>query len=166
MKKLIAFGMIAVFLGTVSLAFAGKEDEAKEATRILKTSKDTAAKIQAAIDIGKLGLIKKSFATEAIPYLMTACKDKEAKLRSAAAEALGKVDPPEDSKAVELLTDMVKNDKSPEVQVSAARGLAAMGPSAKEALPTLREIASKEDKKSKLSREVKMAAQAIVGYKK
>src|SRR5947208_2250834 len=161
MKKLVAIGMLAVFLGTVSLALASKEDEAKKATMILKTSKDTSAKVQACIDIGNLGLIKKSYAADALPYLVAACKEKDAKLRAAAAEALGKVDPPEEIKAVDLLTDMAKNDKDNGARVAAMRGLGAMGQAAKSALPTLREITSKEDKKTNLYREAMNASRAI-----
>src|SRR5437879_700385 len=147
MRKLFALCFVALFVGTVSLAFASKQDEAIKATQVLKSSKDTAAKIQAAIDIGNIGQIKKSYAIDAIPYLVAACKDKDAKLRGTAAEALGKVDPPEDFKAVDLLTDMAKNDKSTDVKVSAIKGLASLGQGAKSALPVLREIQGKEDKK-------------------
>lgn len=161
MKKLFALGFLALSLGTVSLAFASKQDEAIKATQILKTSKDTAAKIQAAIDIGDIGQIKKSYAADAIPCLILCCKDKDAKLRGAAAEALGKVDPPEESKAVEILTEMAKSDTSTDVKVSAVKGLGSMGPTAKSALPTLREIANKEDKKSKLTNVIRNATRAI-----
>src|SRR5262245_54872291 len=106
MKK-IAFGFAVLLAGTFSLAFAGREDDAAKYTKILKGSKDVSAKIEAAVEIGRLGQIKKSYAREAIPYLVESCKDKDAKLRAAAAEALGKVDPPEDVKAVDLLADMV-----------------------------------------------------------
>src|SRR5260221_7926584 len=69
MKRIIALGLVALFLGTTSPAFASKQDEAVKATQVLKTSKDTAAKIQAAIEIGNIGQIKKSYTTDAIPYL-------------------------------------------------------------------------------------------------
>src|SRR5262249_47345893 len=99
---------------------------------------------------GNLGQIKKSYARDAIPYLVQSCKDKDAELRAAAAEALGKVDPPEDVKTAELLADMVKKDKDVSVRVGAAKGLAALGPAAKSAVPTLRDVMTKEDKKSKV----------------
>jgi HEAT repeat protein len=166
MKTIFAASLAVLLAGVVSLAYASKEDEAKAYTKILKSSKDAKEKIMAATEIGNLGLIRKSYAREAIPYLIEACKDKEPKLRSAAAEALGKVDPPEDAGAVDLLTDMVKNDKETAVRMSAARGLASMGASAKSALPTLREIAKMEDKKSQLGRAAMQAAQAIQGSKK
>ena len=161
MKKLFALGFVALLVGTVSLAFAGKQDEAAKAIQVLKSSKDVAAKIQAAVDIGNIGQIKKSYAEPAIPYLLDGCKDKDARFRGAAAEALGKVDPPEDSKAVDLLTEMAKNDKNTDVKVSAIKGLASMGRSAKSSLPALREIQSKEDKKSKLYNAARDATRAI-----
>jgi HEAT repeat protein len=148
----IALGLTVLFLGTVSLAFASKEDDAIKFTKILKSSKDVKAKIEAANEIGNLGQVKKSYAKDAVPYLVQCCKDKDAGLRAAAADALGKVDPPEDVKAVDLLAGMVKSDKDTTVRMAAARGLAAMGPAAKTAVPTLREVMSKEDKKSKIYR--------------
>ena len=157
----VALGLTVLFLGTVSLAFAGKEDEAKQATKILKSSKDVKAKIAAAVEIGNLGQIKKSYAKEALPYLVECCKNKDGQLRAAAAEALGKVDPPDELNAAELLADMVKNDKDTNVRMAAARGLGAMGQAAKSAVPTLREVMSKEDKKSKVYRASMEAMRAI-----
>jgi HEAT repeat protein len=161
MKRSFVLGMLGVLVGAASLAFASKQDEAVKATQVLKSSKDTAAKIQAAIEIGNIGQIKKSYVADAIPYLIECCKDKEAKLRGAAAEALGKVDPPESSNAVDVLTDMAKNDKSTEVKIAAMKGLGSMGPSAKSALPTLRDIMNKEDKKSGLYRSAMDATRTI-----
>ena len=53
---------------------------------------------------------------------------------------------------------MLKDDKEDEsVRIGAARGLTAMGPNAKEALPTLSEIVKDADKKSKLGKAAKDA---------
>src|SRR5262249_40488769 len=158
MKKLFALGFFALLAGTVSLAFASKQDEANRAIQVLKSSKDVTAKIQAAIDIGNIGQIKKSYAEPAIPYLLDGCKSKDAKFRAAAAEALGKIDPPEDSKAIDLLTELAKNDSNTDVKVAAIRGLAAMGPAAKSAWPTLRPIARKEDKKTSMAARIRDAS--------
>jgi len=165
MKKLFALGFFLLLAGTVSLAFASKQDEANKAIQVLKSSKDITAKVQAAIEIGNIGQIKKSYAEPAIPYLLDGCKSKDAKFRAAAAEALGKIDPPEDSKAVDVLSDLAKNDSNTDVKVAAIRGLGAMGPAAKSALPTLREIASKEDKKSRLTNVIRDATRAISAKK-
>ena len=166
MKKLLALGFLALFLGTATQARANKEDDAKKAISTLRSSKDTSAKVQAAIDIGHLGQIRKSYATDAIPYLVECCKDKDAKLRAAAAESLGKVDPPEETKAADVLAELVKSDKAMEVKMAATRGLGAMGANAKSALPTLQEVAGKEDKKSPLTRAIREASMAIKGGKK
>jgi HEAT repeat protein len=160
MKKTL-LGLVVLFGGTLSLAFAGKEEDAAKYTKILKTSKDAKSKAEAATELGNLGQIKKSYAKDAVPHLVQGCKDKDAGLRAAAAEALGKVDPPEDVKAAELLADMVKSDKDIGVRMAAARGLAAMGPSAKNVVPTLREVMSKEDKKSKIYRATMEAMRSI-----
>lgn len=130
-------------LALTTWAHAGKEEDAAKYTKELKSSGNVKVKIEAATKIGELGQIKKSWAAEAVPYLIKACKDDDKKLRAAAAEALGKVDPPPESKAIETLIDLVKNDKELSVQQAAARGLGHMGPAAREAVPTLREAVSK-----------------------
>src|SRR5438046_1457706 len=155
------FGALVALALVATAAQAGKEDDAKKYTNDLKTSKDVNVKITAIQEIGKLGQIKKSYATDALPYMIEACKDKKnAKLRAAAAEAIGKVDPPTDLNVVELLTDMAKTDKDTQVQIAAIRGLANMGPAAKSAIPALRELTSKDDK-SPLSRAAMNAVRTI-----
>src|SRR5687768_9217895 len=105
MKTLTALTLGAL-LGLAPAAHAAsKEEEAANYTKILKTSKDAKEKARAAEEIGRLGQIKKSFATEAVPYLIDALKDKDAKLRAAAAVAVGKVDA-DPEKVVPALTDL------------------------------------------------------------
>lgn len=143
MKKLASIAASASLLLFASWAQANKEEEAAKYTNDLKTSQITKVKIEAATKIGELGQIKKSWAKDAIPYLIQACKHSDVKLRIAAAEALGKIDPPADSKALDTLVEMVKKDKELRARHAAARGLGHMGPSAKSAIPALREAASK-----------------------
>jgi HEAT repeat protein len=97
---------------------------------------------------------------------MEACKDKNNGLRAAAAEALGKAYSSEDDKAVTLLTDMVKSDTDMKVRVAAAHGLAAIGPNAKSAVPTIKELMAKEDKKSPLQRALRDSMASIMERKK
>ncbi len=55
---------------------------------------------------------------------------------------------------------MLKTDKSEEVKVGAAQGLAAMGPNARPALPALREMVQKLEK-GKLEKAAKDAMRSI-----
>lgn len=165
MKRLIGLLALAACFGIVSLAVANKEEDAIKYTKMLKNAKNVQDKIEAAREIGNIGQIKKSYVKDAIPLLMECCKDKKnADLRAVAAEALGKSDPDPSTGAVDVLTDLVKNDSEMKVKQAAARGLGAMGSSAKEALPLLRETAGKVDKKD--ARPFREAAMAIQGTKK
>jgi HEAT repeat protein len=148
----------------VSFAEASKEDDAAKYTKELKSSTNVKAKIEAATKLGELGQIKKSWAADAIPYLIEACKHSDAKLRAAAAEALGKVDPADPAKAVEVLSNLVKNDKDMPVREAAARGLSHMGPNARSALPVLREAANKTENKRQAR--TFMEAARTIGAKK
>ncbi|HEV3142879.1 MAG TPA: HEAT repeat domain-containing protein [Gemmataceae bacterium] len=165
MKKLIGFLALAACLGFVSLAEANKEEDAIKYTKMLKTAKSVQDKMEAARELGNIGQINKKYVKDAIPLLIECCKDKKnADLRAVAAEALGKADPAADTGAVELLTDLVKNDSEMKVKQAAARGLGAMGSSAKDALPVLRDTAKNVDKKD--ARPFRDAAMAIQGTKK
>lgn len=145
MNRRLSLSLIAVIL-IAAPAFASKAEDAARYTKILKSSKITSEKITAAIEIGKLATIRKSYGKEAIPYLFEACKDKDANLRAAAAEALGRAYSEDDNKAVETLHDMLKSDKSDAVRVAVINGLVAQGIKAKEVIPTLRKIVQDEPK--------------------
>lgn len=145
MKSSYALGSLAILLLGVP-AFAGNASEAARYTEILKTSKKPSEKVTAAIEIGKLATIRKSYGKDALPYLFKACKDKDAKLKAAAAEALGRAYAEDDNKAVETLLDMLKWEKSDPVRVGVINGLVAQGVKAKEAIPTLRKIVKDEGK--------------------
>jgi HEAT repeat protein len=129
----------------MSLHAKSKEEDAARYTKTLKSSASAREKIEAAEEIGKLGAIKKSYATEAVPYLIKELESRDAKLRAACAVALGKVDPEPADKAVEALEKILKNSKE-EVPVKAAalQGLMHMGPTARSAVPTIREFAKKD----------------------
>jgi HEAT repeat protein len=141
-KQLVAGLGIWLVLSTAIVA-SSKEEEAAAHTKVLKESTDSKAKTAAAEEIGRLGAIKKSYAVEAVPYLIKALKDKDVKLRSVAAVSLGRVDPPAET-AVPALVELLKNDKEIPVKVAAMQGLMHMGPNAKEAVPAIREHAKKD----------------------
>lgn len=159
MKTLLA---IAAALLVAVPAFADRAEDAARYTKDLKTSKDAKTKITAIEELGKLAAIRKSYGKEAIPYIMEVCKDKDAKLRAAAAEGLGKAySGDEDEKVVTLLADLVKEDKVETVKMAAARGLAAMGPRAKAALPTMRQVMQAEPMQSRLRNVLRQTMQQI-----
>ncbi|HEY1190573.1 MAG TPA: HEAT repeat domain-containing protein [Gemmata sp.] len=171
-KLLRALCAIALFNGALYLcvkeeAAAGEKDDlAKRYTEELRKAKDSKTRITALQELGTLAQIKKSLAKDALPDIYKAAEDKDPAVRAAAAEALGKADEPYD-KAGDVLLKLLK-DKETGVKIGAAKGLAAMGPSAKGAIPALREVAKAEagDKKSKLGAAVKSAVLAINGSKK
>src|SRR5580658_5670804 len=143
-------------------AFAGKAVYAARYTEDLKTSKDLKVRTIAAQEIGKLAEVRKTYGKDAVPYLFEACQDKDPGLRAAAAEALGKSYTGDDDKAVTLLTNLMKDDGEMKVRVAATRGLGALGPKAKSALPTIKELMAKEDKKSPLKRPLQDSMNAIM----
>jgi HEAT repeat protein len=159
---------VALFNGVLYLcvkeeALAGeKEDMAKRFTDELKKGKDAKVKINALKELGALAQLKKSLVADALPDIYKAAEDKDAGVRAAAAEALGKADEPYD-KAGAVLVKLLKEDKDETVKIGALKGLAALGPAAKGALPAIKEATSGADKKSNLANAAKMAAQSISG---
>jgi len=143
------------------LAAADREAEARRYLEELRKGKDAKTKAHALQELGKLAAIQKSLAAEALPDIYKALEDKDPTIRAAAALCLGQCDEPVE-KAVPALMKLLKDDKENEkVRIGAARGLASMGSSAKEALPTLRTIIKNSDKKSALGKAAKEATKAI-----
>lgn len=166
-----AMAAVALFNGVLFLAVrqdavaSERDEEAKKYTEQLRKSKDTKSKITALRELGNLAQIKKSLIGPALPDVYKATEDKDAGVRAAAAETLGKADEPY-SKAGDILVKMLKNEKAEAVKLGALRGLTAMGSSAKEALPAIRGVMKDADKKSKLGRAATDAAKAIGGGKR
>lgn len=157
----------ALFLCARAEVLAGeREDEAMRYAQQLRTTKDSKAKVKALTELGALAQIKKSLIAEALPDVYKATEDKDAAVRAAAAEALGKAAEPY-TKAGEILVKMLKDEKDEGVKIGALRGLAVMREEAKAALPAIREIqkATAGDKKSKLGDAAKAAAIAVGGGK-
>jgi HEAT repeat protein len=144
---------------------AGKEAEAKKYHELLKTSKDSKQKMLALEELGKLGLLSRELTEKALPDITKAIKDKDAAVRVAACECLGKCDP-DPADAVPALTDLLKNDKEEKVKVAAANGLAFMGEKAKDATDDLKDVQKANDKKSKLAKAAGDALKSIGGQKK
>lgn len=158
-----ALATVALFNGVLylslpSAAYASNESDAKKYTEELKTAKDAKTKIAALQELTKLAAIMKSYVEKALPDIYKSLEDKDAGIRAAAATCLGACDEPAD-KAVPALLKLLKDDKEDSVKIGAAKGLGAMGPAAKEALKTLRELAG--DKASKIAPAAKAAMKAI-----
>lgn len=137
-----------------------KAAEAKKYTMELKTAKDAKTKVNALTELGKLGQIMKSLADDAMPDILKAMEDKDASVRAAAAQCLGRCDPDPD-KAVPALVKMLNGDKDTDAKIGAAKGLAAMGSSAKAAADDLRKVIKDSDKKSQLGKQANIALKAI-----
>lgn len=124
------------------------------------------ARADAAKEIGNIAAIKASYAKPAIEPMLKLLKDKEASVRAAAAEALGKVDDPKQT--VKPLIELLKDDKAENVKVSAAMGLGLIGEPAKEAVKLLREtaLAARLDKNMRLAQSCQRAIENINGARK
>jgi hypothetical protein len=149
-----------------SLTFADSREE-KVAKYIKEIESGNAkARADAAKEIGNIAAIKVSYAKPAIEPMLKLLKDKEANVRAAAAEALGKLDEPK--KTVKPLIDLVKDDKEQQVKVAAAVGLGLIGEPAKDAVKVLRDTAqaARQDKNMRLAQACQQAIQNINGARK
>ena len=168
-----ALAAVALFNGVLALSVsddlyaADKEKEAKKLAAELKSAKDAKARITALNELGKLGQLMKTLVADAMPDIYKCLDDKDAGVRAAAAYTLGLCDPDPDM-AVPPLVKILKDDKSDEAKIGAAKGLAAMGPSARAALPALNEIRTKlkDDKKSALLKNAQGAIKSISARQK
>ena len=155
-----------LFLCVSQEAYAeSKAAEAKKYTTELKTAKDAKTKANALTELGKLGQIMKSFTDDAMPDILKAMDDKDATVRAAAAQCLGRCDP-DPEKAVPALVKMLNEDKDTDAKIGAAKGLAAMGTSAKAAADDLRKVAKDADQKSALGKQATIALKSINGKAK
>lgn len=144
---------LGIFFCSISLVLAQgigvpkKEDVPKYLTQ-LKGSNNAADRAKAAEMLGKRGSINADDVAGAVEPLKTALsKDKDARVRAAAARALGII-LPEAKETVPLLVDKLKNDESQDVKMATVVSLGLYGPDAKEALPKLREMMAKFDTKA------------------
>ncbi len=143
---------------------APRKEDIPKYINMLKTAKDAADRAQAADQIGRRGQILATDVKEAIEPLQNALKkDSDARVRKAAAEALGNI-APEPEKTVPILIDALK-DKALEVNLAAVFALGQYGVEARSALPALREFANKKDDK-KIKLIVFAAIKEITGAKK
>ena len=130
-------GLVALMVTAPFVSAATKEEQVAKYVKDLK-SKDASVRRTAAEEIGKIAQVKASAAKQALQPLLDALKDSASGVREAAALAVGRLDEP--AEAVPALVKLIKDEKDKSVRVAAARGLGQMGPAAREAVPTLRDV--------------------------
>src|SRR5882724_6653151 len=81
---------------------------------------------------------------DAVPELIAALKDKDAKVRAKAAESLWSVGGADTTEAIPALVPLLK-DKDANVRLNTAGALGQIGPEAKAAIPALRETLKDSD---------------------
>lgn len=128
--------IVCLLAGTLTWA-ATKEEQVANYVKDL-ASKDAPTRKAAAEEIGKIAQVKAIAAKPALQPLLEALKDKNVGVREAAALAVGRLDEP--AEAVPALVKLITDEKTMTVRIAAARGLGQMGSSAKEAVPTLRDV--------------------------
>ncbi|MBI2805987.1 MAG: HEAT repeat domain-containing protein [Planctomycetes bacterium] len=174
MKLAQAFGL-GMLLVSFSLVLAGglgvpKREDVPKYLKQLKTSKSAADRATAAQMLGKRGGINANDVEVAIePLLKTLQKDIDARVRAAAARALGDIHPKAD-KVVPLLIERLTKDSSMDVKMASVVALGQFGPEARDALKPLRDLAKKYDtkkaKKSKDGQTIMTTIKLISGAKK
>ena len=151
MRIQLGFLALAAFLlGTAISASAreSKKEEAERYIKVLKSSKDSKARIEAFTGLGTLSQVQVSLGLPAVPMYIEGLKDKDAKVRKAAAEGYGKIDLEDKTEQIKSLVDLLKNDKDDNVKEGAVRGLGAIGSAAKDAVPAIKDAQKAAQEKS------------------
>ena len=119
-------------------AVTEKDPPVKEAVPVVAALLDTGSERTRKAAVSGLGRMG-SAAVSAAPQLAGILQsDRDAELRVAAAEALGRIGPKCATTAVPALAKAAKDDKWPKVRSTSLTALGEMGPAAKEAIPVLR----------------------------
>jgi HEAT repeat protein len=167
MRLCYAAGIL--ILSGLTLAWGGatgtpKKEDVPKYLKMLKNSPSAKDRALAADMLGKRGAIKASDVEEAIePLKLALQKDADSKVKAAAAAALGNISP-DPEKTVPLLIDSLK-EKNLELKMAVINALGQYAAMAREALPSLREIA-KDKTDKKLSMTAVAAIKSIAGKKK
>jgi HEAT repeat protein len=152
---------LALLTGLTSgtTALSGSADDLKAVLKDLK-SNNAGTRAAAVEEIGHRGAVRASDVKTAIPLVAELVKkDRDAKVRQAAATALGQMDP-DPAVAVPVLTEALR-DKVPAVRIAAAGALGLMGSAAKDSVKALQEM--QKDKDRNVSRAASMALQSVRG---
>ncbi len=171
MKFAQIFG-VGVILGSMSLVLAGgigipKKEDVPKYLKQLISSNSAADRARAAEMLGKRGGINQKDVADAVePLKKSVQKDVDAKVRAAAARALGDIHMDAEG-TVPILVERLKTDDKMDVKMAIVIALGQFGPDAKEALPALRELQKKFDpKKSKEAPTIQNTIQLITMMKK
>ncbi len=151
----VIFGLVASHARIDAGEFLIKKEDVPGAIAKLKTGNAT-EKVKAAQDLGNRGAVRITDVLDAIdPLKGLLMSDSNAKVRAAAAEALGKI-APDPAETVKLLLKSLTDDKDEDVKVADMFAIVQMGPDAKVAVSELQKYAKDKDKK-KLSAAAKQA---------
>lgn len=172
MKCAQAFGL-GMLVCSMSLVFAGgfgipKKEDVPKYLKQLQSSNSAADRATAAQMLGKRGGINQKDVEDAVePLKKSMQKDVDAKVRAAAARALGDIRFNAEG-TVPVLIDRLKTDDKMDVKLAIVVALGQFGPDARDALPTLRELQKKFDAK-KMAKDfgtIQNSIQAITMMKK
>lgn len=158
MKRLVVLGLAGLFL---SVGQADAQSKKAEVEKFIKelNAKDAKQRLGAVEGIGKIGQLKAIYAISAVtPLCGVVEKDGDAKVRAAAAMALGQIDA-DPTKAVPVLIKVLESDKDRAVQLNAIGALGYLGAGSKEALPLLKKIFTETKAQADKYRQEMRAAQ-------
>lgn len=167
MRPLLLLCTTMAVIVLIGFAEAGgtliKKEEIPKAIDTLKKG-SSAARADAAEKLGHRGAVRVTDVKDALEPLRYAVKsDPDAKVRSAAAAALGRIGS-EPEETVPVLMNAL-SDKATAVKMAAITALGQMGPEARAAAPELRKIAGNKKDKG-LSKAAGMALKSIGGKTK
>jgi HEAT repeat protein len=160
--------VLAVLVGLAMAGPAFSQSRDEKVARYVRDmdSSDAKTRATACEEVGKLAALRSAYGKPAVEPMLRLLKDKDADVRAAAAESLGKTD--EGKKVAEPLTALLKDDKSDKVKLHAAIGLGLVGPEAKDSIKVLRETAQKAraDMNMRLAQACQRAIENINGARK
>lgn len=155
--------LTALVMMVSSASASNYQEQADKYRDQLTSSKDPKEKITALKKLAEIGAIRITYVRPAVPEVFKLLEDSDPKVRAAAAESLGKLDPDLD-KALPALGKLLK-DSDDDVKMAAARGLSAMGQRAQPAVKDLRAAQNKasEDDNNRVRNAMRNAVRAITG---
>ncbi len=156
--RLLGLCSLLMVLVGFSVQAETKEEEAKKWATDLVKAKDAKTRAKAAEELGKLGTIKRTLTTPYTKDLVNALKDSDARVRGAAANALGVIDPDDKKSIFDKIHETLKNEKENAAMQGLMQGLADTARLSgdenlkKQALMTLRELQKKATDKAEAKR--------------
>src|SRR5262249_54035965 len=146
MNKLL-IGLTALLISVSALLAAPLKEEAEDALKILKNSKDPKARAAAAKQLGQIAEIRAALVKPALQSLVDALKDADGEVRLAAVGALGYLGP-FDKEVVPNLNGLLKEGENRNSRLGAAILLSQVQGDARTAIPLLEAIVTAENAKA------------------